>query len=275
MIDHMRMKYWKYNFRFLLFTIMPFLFFPVCLSGQLKGNCESCITDTQNNFFCIENNEVVKYNVEQEELYRYSNKALGTIFSIDAINPLRPILFYKESQHIVITDNTLSSMNDEVISLEPLGLYQTQLIASSRMDDGIWLFDQANFQLIKLDKSFQIVFESGNLEQILGKEDLNPIQMIEKHGLLYMLTAKYGFLVFDIYGTFHKSIPLIGITSFSIKGDYLFYLIDKKVSVLNTKTQEIGDIKLTEEINSILDVNGSIMLGCVRGNILSQVFSVE
>ena len=110
--------------------------------------------------------------------YTYSNKTLGNINYLDVNNTLRPILFFKENARIVVTDNTLSAQQNSY-SLEDLDLYQAQLIATSLVDNGIWIYDQELFQLIKVNKEFERIYESGNLEQILQKDNLNPSQILE------------------------------------------------------------------------------------------------
>ena len=81
-----------------------------------------------------------KKNKHNEILYSYSNKNLGKISQVDVSNPLRPLLLYKDMGVICVLDNTLSQQ-EKNIDLNSLSLYQTNCIANSNFDNGIWLFD--------------------------------------------------------------------------------------------------------------------------------------
>lgn len=179
-------------------------------------------TDNLNKIYLIDNNQVFKLNYNGDTLYTYSNKTLGNISCLDVNNTLRPVLFFKENARIVVTDNTLSAQQNSY-SLEDLNLYQTQLIATSLVDNGLWIYDQELFQLIKINKGFERIYESGNLEQILQKENLNPTQIIEHRDYVYMVCPEHGVLVFDIYGSYVKSVPVLSINEIQIENNTLYY----------------------------------------------------
>lgn len=178
-------------------------------------------TDHLNRIYLIDNNQIFKLNHAGDTLYVYSNKTLGNINCLDVNNTLRPILFFKENARIVVTDNTLSAQQNSY-SLEDLDLYQAQLIATSLVDNGIWIYDQELFQLIKVNKEFERIYESGNLEQVLQKDNLNPSQILEHKDMVYMVCLK-GILVFDIYGSYIKTIPLLNVGEIQIEDNIMYY----------------------------------------------------
>ena len=178
-------------------------------------------TDHLNRIYLIDNNQIFKLNHAGDTLYVYSNKTLGNINCLDVNNTLRPILFFKENARIVVTDNTLSAQQNSY-SLEDLDLYQAQLIATSLVDNGIWIYDQELFQLIKVNKEFERIYESGNLEQVLQKDNLNPSQILEHKDMVYMVCPK-GILVFDIYGSYIKTIPLLNVGEIQIEDNIMYY----------------------------------------------------
>ena len=179
-------------------------------------------TDHLNRIYLIDNNQIFKLNYVGDTLYVYSNKTLGNINCLDVNNTLRPILFFKENARIVVTDNTLSAQQNPY-SLEDLDLYQAQLIATSLVDNGIWIYDQELFQLIKVNKEFERIYESGNLEQILQKDNLNPSQILEHQDKVYLVCPEQGILVFDIYGSYIKTIPLLDVGEIQIDDNIIYY----------------------------------------------------
>lgn len=212
----------------LLWTILP--------SNIVSQDIRQYQTDIQGNSYKIFDQEIVKYNAATQEEFRYSSKLFGNITILDATNPLRPIIFFEGVQKIVVTDNTLSGQSQQVISFEELGMFQVKCVATSRIDNGIWLYDQELLQLVKLDRTLNRVIETGNLLQLLNLKDLSPSRMIEKNGYLYVYCPHNGILIFDIYGTYYKSIPIRKLDVWNVyeqqiiyageEGPYIYDLMD-------------------------------------------------
>ncbi len=93
--------------------------------------------DNLGNYYLIKDGEIIKYLANGKYFSRYSNKKLGTITSVDATNALRIMLFYKDQQQVVFLDNQLSQKTDAV-SLEAMGLEQTDLTCISA-NNGFWM----------------------------------------------------------------------------------------------------------------------------------------
>ena len=212
-------------------SILVFVFgIAVSGNGQIKfellnefsTSTKDFTTDHLNKIYLIENNQIFKLNYAGDTLYTYSNKTLGNINCLDVKNTLRPILFFKENARIVVTDNTLSAQQNSY-SLEDLDLYQAQLIATSLVDNGIWIYDQELFQLIKVNKEFERIYESGNLEQVLQKDNLSPAQILEHKNHVYMVCPRQGILVFDIYGSYIKTVPILNIAEIQIENNIIYY----------------------------------------------------
>lgn len=212
-------------------SILVFVFgIAVSGNGQIKfellnefsTSTKDFTTDHLNKIYLIENNQIFKLNYAGDTLYTYSNKTLGNINCLDVKNTLRPILFFKENARIVVTDNTLSAQQNSY-SLEDLDLYQAQLIATSLVDNGIWIYDQELFQLTKVNKEFERIYESGNLEQVLQKDNLSPAQILEHKNHVYMVCPRQGILVFDIYGSYIKTVPILNIAEIQIENNIIYY----------------------------------------------------
>ena len=95
---------------------------------------------SKSNMVSISPLEMVVKNKNNQIIYSYSNKNLGKISQVDVSNPLRPLLLYRDMGVICVLDNTLSQQ-EKNIDLNSLSLYQTNCIANSNFDNGIWLFD--------------------------------------------------------------------------------------------------------------------------------------
>jgi hypothetical protein len=231
--------------------------------------------DYQGSIYHVHNDVIDKYDRENNLLFTYSNKSLGAITTIDVSNPLRPLIFYKDLQQIVITDNTLSIHNSQSINLDVLGMYQVQMIASSKMDNGIWFYDQETFQLTKLTPTFEVIYQSGNLTQLLGKENITPIMMIENNGFLFLVCPNNGILIFDMYGAYYKTIPVYNV-DFIYPSDQFIYLVNaNQVEAFHLKSIESAVIKLNQSISSIFGFYDNRFYGFVNEEIQSSDFSIE
>ncbi|CAG5086288.1 hypothetical protein CRYO30217_03071 [Parvicella tangerina] len=192
-------------------------------------------TDIQGNSYTIFDQEIVKFNAASKEEFRYSNKLLGNISILDVTNPLRPLIFYEDVQKLVITDNTLSKQNQQVINFEDLSMFQIKCVATSRIDNGTWVYDQESLQIVKLNRTLERVVETGNLLQLLHLSEFHPTKMVEKSGYLYVYCPVNGFLIFDIYGTFYKTIPITEVAVWNIIDEQILYVKHRESFVYHLK----------------------------------------
>ena len=198
-------------------------------------------TDKQGNLYIVKANELSKYNKAGKLTYKYSNKNLGNIDFVDASNMLRLLVFYQNFSQVLFLDNTLTQQG-EPLSLDKIGFQQTQLVASS-YNNCMWLYDQQNMQLVRLDNALLKTQETGNLSRLLNN-DITPTRLLEYDNTIYLYNPSSGILMFDIYGTYYKTIPLQNITSFQPLGEKVYYLKDTSIKSYNHKTLEEQDFEI-------------------------------
>jgi len=203
--------------------------------------------DNLGNIFFVKESEILKYLANGNYYNRFSNLKLGEITSVDATNALRIMLFYKDQQQILFLDNQLSQKSDPV-SLEQMGYEQTELVCASA-NNGFWVFNKSNNELIRFDEHLKKIASTGNLKQILQTE-LKPNFMIEHNGNLFLNCPEIGIYVFDIFGTFSKVISIKDITTFQVNEDILYYLKSTKLCSYNYKLfEEVCDSFPVKKIN--------------------------
>jgi hypothetical protein len=210
---------------------------------SIPVKAESVATDNLSNIYLLNNDVLQKYDPQGSPLKSYSNKTLGKITTVDASNPMKVVLFYRNFLQIVFLDNTLSQ-NGDPVSIENLGYPQTQLVCSSH-NNGIWIYNLQNFELIRFDQNLQVVSQTGNLMQLLGIE-LKPNYMVEYNNHLYVNNPSAGILVFDVFGTYSKTIPLKNIESFQFKEDDIVYYQYGKLNSFNTQTLQQNESALPD-----------------------------
>lgn len=222
--------------------------------AQINVTADFFTTDNQNNIYVVKSNELVKYNKEGKLLYKYSNKNLGNIDYVDASNPLRILVFYKNFLQLIFLDNTLSP-HGEPTSFDLLGMPQAQLAATS-YNSCFWVYNQQNFEIVRFTQLYEKTQQTTNLNLLLNIS-LQPIQMLEYDNKLYINNPQTGILIFDIYGTYYKTIPLKNILHFQPVGDWVYYQYEGKIKAYNTKTTEEKEFNIpqTEFSNFRIEMN--------------------
>ncbi len=159
----------------------------------------------ENLYVAKKNSELLKINSEGKTLRVNSRKDLGIPTSINAENPLRILIFYREQGWLIIADNQLAFQFE--IDLKQIGFTDPTLTANS-FDGGIWVFDQGNGTLNKVMLNATGVEPVGaiDLRQILFTE-LNPQRLITDGNYL-VLSNNNILYVLDRYGTYIRKIEL-------------------------------------------------------------------
>ena len=205
----------------------------------------------------IEKDNLIKYDSKGNILYNYSNKLLGEITQIDISNPLRPLLFYKDQGVILALDNTLSQQKSQ-ISLNELGLYQTNCISNSNFDNGIWLYDFDVNEIIKINYYSEIGYKSGNLSVIIPNMDIPILKLQEKNRLLYATTREKIF-VFDQFGSLLRVINLCAKNGLIIKEKYILTYDGNFIMNYNILDFKIDTLLKSNKFSKIIDGQDKII----------------
>ena len=216
-------------------------------SFNLIGN--QIETDNTGLMYLLKNEEIIQFNEEGKVLNRFSKKVAGNIYFMDFFNSLKPLVFYKNSSQFVLLDNRLAPRM-ELIDLSQLGFAQAGLVCASNMNY-IWVYDNAALGLVRLNAAFENTIETGNLNQILGKE-LNPNYMFEKFNKLYLNDPALGILVFDIYGNYSNTIPVKGLKKFKVDSNLLYFADNSTLSIFDLIGKDFNQISLP--VKAIVDV---------------------
>lgn len=205
----------------------------------IRAKADFFTTDNFGNTYLVKADEIRKYNPNGDLLKIYSNKNMGKITSVDASNALRLLVFYKDFASIIILDDLLSQ-NGDIINLLDLSLEQSDLVCTS-FNNGMWFFNRENANLVRLNDNLQTAVNTGNLNRLLGS-DLKPNFILEYDGYVYLNNPNEGILVFDIYGTYSKTITIKGLQHFQIKEQSLIYFADGKLKSYQLKQLNTVDI---------------------------------
>lgn len=222
------------------------------LINSIEIKADAFTIDNIGNFYLYNKNEILMYDSTGFLKNRFSDKTLGKISYIDVRNPLKIIVFFEDLPAIVFLDNMLAQ-NGETVWLQKIQMEQTSAVCAS-YNSGLWLYDRLQFQLNRVDQHFKITHQTGNLAQIIGTR-LNPKWMMEEGNWLYVYNPLSGILIFDIYGTYLKTIPKKNLINMQVFEDNLLLFDGEKFIQYNTKTLQEQTIPLpniaTKEVKMI------------------------
>jgi hypothetical protein len=220
-------------------------------SHTINAEAEKMTTDNIGNVYLIKAESIFKYDASGRLQKTYSNKNYGNITSADATNALRIVLYYKDFNRVVFLDNMMSQIGDP-LTLETIGFPLATLTASS-YDNGLWIYDPQNFELVRLNRNLQVEHRSGNLSQILGIE-LQPNFLLEKDNRLFLNNPSTGILIFDVFGTYSKTIPVTNLKALQVQDNSIVFYQDGKMQAENilindhiNYTKPVGD-SLTKDM---------------------------
>lgn len=203
------------------------------LQAKIPLNGGAFTTDNLQNVYVYEGTVLKKYSPAGTLLYTHGDKSYGDITSVNAYDPMKVMVFYKDFPVILYLDNTLSQ-NGNVINPSDLGYPLTSLACVSH-DNGLWLYDGQNLQLVRFDVNLTPLQKTGNLNQLLNLQ-LNPTALWEYNSYVYLNDTTEGILMFDDFGTYYKTLPFKGVKHFQVRGDDVFYMQGHKLHSFHMKT---------------------------------------
>lgn len=192
-------------------------------------------TDYLGNIFRYTSGDVIKYNSEGFQTGIYSSREFGDISFVDATNPMKVLVVYQEFSKAVILDNSMSANSSFNLRLE--GTPTISLICTSR-DIGFWIFDPQAKQLKKVNDQFSVIAEGTNLRQVTDT-DLKPERILDSGNWVILFAAGYGYMVFDRYGTYYKTIRTESGGDFQVSNDELIFKEGDKMRITDIKTGKV------------------------------------
>lgn len=230
---------------------------------QIEGKVDLMYRDNLDNLYTVKDYTINKYNSKGELMFTYSDNYLGKISSVSIGEGLKVLVYYKNNAQLVVLDNSLSELAPPV-TLNFYNLGTTSLVCSS-YQNRYWFFDPLQGALIRTTNTFTEEFNSGNLDQILN-QNIEPTLMQEWGNILYLNDPKIGILVFDIFGTYQKTLPLLGVNGFQVS-EYGIYFMEKgEFKFYDFKSFLIQNVEIPEtQVTKALISNKMLYLQSEKG----------
>ncbi len=189
---------------------------------SIHGRFDAFTTDELGNVYTLQGDVLAVFDALGRPIARNSLKTFGRITTMDAFYSLKPMVFSTEQAQLGILDNTLSIQT--VLNLPKSGFPQVSLACAS-VQNAFWFFDDREMALVRVDPQLRTIANTGRLDQLLGMV-VKPLSMHENDNWLYVNVPKEGLLVFDLFGTYDRTIPIVGASSFEVRGQFIHFLKD-------------------------------------------------
>ncbi len=222
----------KYQFRIvLLFAIFYYgINNSIVAQPKVEFNCVSNFIEVDNfgNIYAVNQTELIKYSLTGKLLHRYSNQINGVITSVDVTNPLRIVLFCRES-------NTITFLNQQLAPIaEPIDIYDITGVeaenAGASTEGGFWMYSAENQSAMLFNKQLKKIQESQNLSNWVKADSIKYIK--EQNQKLYLVLPQ-KVVVLDLFGSYLSTIHFndaknirVGVNKISYQKNGVLFVYD-------------------------------------------------
>ena len=192
------------------------------LQDLIPGKYSYFTTDKLKRIYAVNTaNELIQFDSNGKELFRYNNNTLGELTYIDTSNPFNLLLFYPEFQTIITLDRTLNPIAE--LNLLTTAVGDAAAVALSN-DNQLWIYDAASLQLMKLNAKGEVLLSSGDLSLGLPSPP-KPKQIVASADRVYMNDPTLGLIIFNNFGQYLQMVPMRDITYFQAFEQQLIYRV--------------------------------------------------
>ena len=197
------------------------------------GDIADAAVDNLNNLYIVSSvGQIKKFTPVGDSVVSDNIKRYGKLYSLDATNPLKLLLFYKDFSTIIILDRFMA--NIATIDLKRMNILQPDAIGLS-YDNNIWVYDEYDGKLKKIDEQGNQLLETPDFRNLFNLS-IAPQRIINDNGFVYIADTANGVFVFDNYGSFKKKIPLVSWQNIAINNNKVITFNKEIITVFNTST---------------------------------------
>jgi hypothetical protein len=240
--------------------LLFFLFTPVFLIAQefnLVQSTDLTATkfigiDSYKNTYFIKDR--VLHKTGPDGSYVFNDFQLGSITTVDIINPLKIVLFYEDMNTVVFLDNRLSEI--ERINFNNLPEYTNPSTATNAGNNRLWVFNivSQQLELFNYHANTKITVSQPFAGKVLSQAS--------NFNYCYTLTET-KLRSFNVYGSMLSEIEAKGFTKIvqheksviGLKGNELFFISENSINPIKLPVYEnpIKELQLSKDFLYIYD----------------------
>ena len=212
----------------------------------VQGDVIAFTVDNLDNIYLLSStNQVKKLNEKGDSVAVFNDvKKYGKATLIDVSNPLKVLVYYRDFATIVVLDRLLTIRN--TIDLRKQNILQVRAIGQS-YDNKIWLYDELENKLKKIDEEGKLLQETPDFRQLFGEAPV-PTKIFDQDQFVYLYDSTKGVFVFDYYGALKNKIAITGWKNFKVAGKFIYGSANNKLYRYNISNLRTEEWKLPDEI---------------------------
>jgi hypothetical protein len=228
---------------------------------NIPGSYSYLDVDMLDNIYLItEKNQLKKIRPDGDSLAVFNDvKKYGNPTLLDVSNPLKILLYYKSFSTVIILDRFLTVRN--TINFRNQNIFKVKTLANS-YDNNIWIFDEQNVSLKKINEEGTVLSETLDLRQLFDTVP-SPTQIIDKNNFVYLYDENRGFYIFDYYGSFKNNLPFLNWKHIAVYGNKLMGFVGDIFYSYELNSFNLKSYKLPSFFKDYIDIktmNGKIYL---------------
>ncbi len=221
---------------------------------SMPGSFSYFAVDNLDDIYLLANtNQLKKITPNGDSALFNDVRKYGKLFSIDATNPLKILLYYKNFSTIAVLDRFLAIRN--TINLRQQNIFKVKTIAAS-YDNNIWLFDEGDAKLKKVDDNGQVLLETTDFRNLFDSMP-SPEQIVDRDGYVYLYDPAKGFYTFDYYGGFKGRLPFLQWKNIEVKGTTMYGFSETSLYQYKQNSLDLKEYKLPSSFNDAMQVQAA------------------
>lgn len=227
----------------------------------IPGSYTYLDVDVLGNIYLItEKNQLKKIRPNGDSLAVFNDvKKFGNPTLLDVSNPLKILLFYKNFSTVVVLDRFLAIRS--TINFRNQNIFKLKTLTNS-YDNNIWIFDEQNVSLKKINEEGNVLNETLDLRQLFDTVP-SPTHIIDKNNFVYLYDENKGFYIFDYYGSFKNNLPFLNWKHIAIYNNSLKGFVEDTFYSYEVNSFNLKSYKLPAFFKDYIDIktmNGKIYL---------------
>ncbi|HRN92759.1 MAG TPA: hypothetical protein PLE75_07620 [Ferruginibacter sp.] len=227
---------------------------------QIPGNFSRMEVDALGHIYLLEQGLLKKYTATGDSLSVYNDvRRFGNPTIMDVSNPLKTLLFFKNFTTVVVLDRMLSQR--ATLNLRKMQIFAARSACIS-YDNEIWVLDEQDFKLKKINENGQLLLESNDL-RLITDHAVKADQITDHNGFVYLYDKSFGFTILDRYGAFKGTLAFPGMHSLSFTSNSVYGFNNHEMSRLDLNLKISHPVALPQvfaQASSVRVVNPYIYL---------------
>ena len=248
-----------------IFLLLSCTFLLVCkihaqketafITGKtIVGNFSYFTVDNLDNIYLLTStNQLKKITPNGDSAIFNDVRKYGKLFSVDATNPLKILLYYQNFATIAVLDRFLNIRN--TINLHQQNIFKVKAIAAS-YDNNIWLFDEGDAKLKKVNDNGEVILETVDFRNIFDSIP-SPSKIIDRDGFVTLYDSTKGFYTFDYYGAFKSRVPFLNLRNIEVIANTLYGFSDTTLYQYKQASLNLKEYKLPLNFTDAIQVKAS------------------